>query len=1006
MCAHQLRGVVIAAVGVANEAFLLSAPISASPANDGSETISKLALRSLLRFPISFHACLCVFWLLPVMDGHFRWRASASPPHLSRDDGDSDDPDDTAAPCRKGSLPAPPLPRAPSSSVTPAAASGPGRRAAVQRELERMARLRAVLDAREAEVLAVLDSAFTWLRCSAQPCVPDAAQAADECAGSWYDGRRQAGLATVVLADDDDDGAAAVAAADDCSAPPAAALLARRSFTSPICDGRRNGARPANGGGQLHSAVRPVAPYSLAGGDEGSLPAQASQAAAVVAGCAPSAGTHAVGGGVVVRAEEPGEGGEVVVKRKRGRPKGSGKKGSLAALTPTHAPPLIRITPAARPPSPASTPRAPATPSASPADAEKARVGSGEMEAAAWGERGEVGRDKVKDGPAVVQFKDNEAAEWRRAGRAGDGSSEQRCEGETEAWRMSACSARRAIEPAGGGGPGRPAAARAGMHGSAQRTGGDEGPLGGGAGMGASGRGRKSKGPTGRPRGRPRVVGVEKKGCVDGPRQWQERAQEGQAGKRVGGEGEKAESSMAEDDSVWPMGDGGGRADEGAGGRAEGGPVYLSDPEQRHGRMLAGDLAAVAGGGTGASSAPPTPSAALGACCVAMGTGTGTGVDDAAEALEAVWGDASGSHGAAAMGSADGLPLDDMQACTPWLHGVDGLAGAHCMQRGAVAVAGKRVEERGQDGGGRVAKMRGSHVGEGSGDGGNEGVMGRAMAPTADDDAGEAADEPPSDAPAMRGLDFLRRLHQNPPPVSTAGPPSSTGEKQPPARPPGTSGGEPESAPATVSVTEVGESSSAAARKKRRFAQTALPFGTPPQKPTPSPAPNKHPPRVSRVLTDDEKAEAKFDKALQLYITHWLPKFEWLLLDKNEDGLPVLRCSVCVEHGKDDARFGRNGPGGRDLQPGSMRCHELSVRHDDALRKQRTLMAEIETQKRLDVFANADKEGARLTRLMRAVDFICTHDAPIAMFPQLVQFMAEEGVEGIPLKSYGVYISQ
>ncbi|CAI5471638.1 unnamed protein product [Closterium sp. Yama58-4] len=562
MCAHQPRGVVIADAGVADEAFLLSAPISASPANDGRETIFKLALRGLLRFPISFHACLCVFWLLPAMDGHFRWRASASPPHLSREDGDSDDPDDTAAPCRKGPLPAPPLPRAPFSTVTTAAASGPGRRAAVQRELERMARLRAMLDAREAEVLAVLDSAFTWLRCSAQPCVPDAAQAADECAGSWYDGRRQAGLATVVLADNDDDGAAAVAAADDYSAPPAAALLARRSFTSPVGDGRRNGARPANGG----SAVPPVAQYSLAGGDEGSLPAQASQAAAVVAGCAPSAGTHAVGGGAVVRAEERREGGEVVVKRKRGRPKGSGKKGSLAALTPSHASPSIRITPAARLPSTASTPRAPATPSASPADAEKAGVGSGEMEAAAWGERREVGRDKVKDGPAVVQLQDSEAAEWRRAGRAGDGSSEQRGEGETEAWRMSACGARRAIEPAGGGGPGRPAR----LHGGPQRTGGDEGrgskgPLGGGAGVGASGRERKSKGPTGRPRGRPRVVGVEKK-------RWQERPQEGQAGKRVGGAGEKAEGGTAEDDSVWPVGDGGGRAEEGTGGRAEGAP--------------------------------------------------------------------------------------------------------------------------------------------------------------------------------------------------------------------------------------------------------------------------------------------------------------------------------------------------------------------------------------------------------------------------------------------------
>ncbi|CAI5484816.1 unnamed protein product [Closterium sp. Yama58-4] len=280
-----------------------------------------------------------------------------------------------------------------------------------------------------------------------------------------------------------------------------------------------------------------------------------------------------------------------------------------------------------------------------------------------------------------------------------------------------------------------------------------------------------------------------------------------------------------------------------------------------------------------------------------------------------------------------------------------------------------------------------------------------AMAPTVDD-GGEAADEPPNDAPARTGLDFLRLLHQNPPPVFTAGPSSISGEKLPPTRPPGSPGVEPESALATVSKSEVGESSSAPGKKKRRFAQTHLPFGTPPPKPTPPQAPAKAPPRVSLELTQAEKAEAKFDKALELYISQWLPKFDWLLLDKNDEGLPVLRCSICVEHGKDDAKFGRNGPGGRDMQPGSMRSHELSVKHDEALKKQRTLMAEIEKQRRVDDFANADKEGARLTRLIRAVEFICDNDAPIAMFAKLVGFMAEEGVADIPLKSYGVYISQ
>ncbi|CAI5460519.1 unnamed protein product [Closterium sp. Yama58-4] len=225
-----------------------------------------------------------------------------------------------------------------------------------------------------------------------------------------------------------------------------------------------------------------------------------------------------------------------------------------------------------------------------------------------------------------------------------------------------------------------------------------------------------------------------------------------------------------------------------------------------------------------------------------------------------------------------------------------------------------------------------------------------AMAPAEDDD-GEAADEPPNDAPARTGLDFLRALHANPPPVG---------------------------------VTEVGESSSAASKKRRRFAQAVLPYGTPPAKPTPTSAPVQAPKRVSRELTAAEKAEEKFLKAQQLYITQWLPKFDGLLLDKNEEGLPILRCSICVEHGKDDAKFGRNGTGGRDLQLGLMRFHELSGRHDEAMKRQRTLMAEIEKQKRIDDFVNTDKEGARLTRLMRGVEFICDHDAPIAMFPKLI----------------------
>ncbi|CAI7851070.1 unnamed protein product [Closterium sp. NIES-54] len=236
------------------------------------------------------------------------------------------------------------------------------------------------------------------------------------------------------------------------------------------------------------------------------------------------------------------------------------------------------------------------------------------------------------------------------------------------------------------------------------------------------------------------------------------------------------------------------------------------------------------------------------------------------------------------------------------------------------------------------------------------------MAPILDDDGGEAADEPPNHAPSRIGLDFLRGLHQNPPPVCNAGASSCGGKNFPPSRPAGSSAVELDSAPATVILTEVDESSSAASKKKRRFAEAYLPFGTPPAKPTPPPTPVQAPSRVSRELTRAEKAEEKFWKAQQLYVTQWLPKFEWLLLDKNEEGLPILRCSICVEHGKDDAKFGRNGTGGRDLQLGSMRCHELSVRHDDAMKRQRTLMAGIEKQKRIDDFAS-DRKGPPIVPL-------------------------------------------
>ncbi|CAI5476551.1 unnamed protein product [Closterium sp. Yama58-4] len=110
------------------------------------------------------------------------------------------------------------------------------------------------------------------------------------------------------------------------------------------------------------------------------------------------------------------------------------------------------------------------------------------------------------------------------------------------------------------------------------------------------------------------------------------------------------------------------------------------------------------------------------------------------------------------------------------------------------------------------------------------------------------------------------------------------------------------------------ESTGSVAVKKRRFTQQVLQWGTPPPKPV-APPPRAAPPPI-RPLTDKEKKEKAYLKAQKSYTSDWLPKFDWLILDKTPEGDPCLRCSVCMEHRKDNARYGRNGAGGRDLQIG------------------------------------------------------------------------------------------
>ncbi|CAI6004555.1 unnamed protein product [Closterium sp. NIES-64] len=91
------------------------------------------------------------------------------------------------------------------------------------------------------------------------------------------------------------------------------------------------------------------------------------------------------------------------------------------------------------------------------------------------------------------------------------------------------------------------------------------------------------------------------------------------------------------------------------------------------------------------------------------------------------------------------------------------------------------------------------------------------------------------------------------------------------------------------------ESSCSVASKKRRYTQQVLQWGTPPPKPV-APPPRAAPPPI-RALTHEEKKEKAYLKAQKSYKSDWLPKFDWLILDKTPEVTEeVDRVVSLIEH--------------------------------------------------------------------------------------------------------------
>ncbi|CAI7801703.1 unnamed protein product [Closterium sp. NIES-53] len=112
----------------------------------------------------------------------------------------------------------------------------------------------------------------------------------------------------------------------------------------------------------------------------------------------------------------------------------------------------------------------------------------------------------------------------------------------------------------------------------------------------------------------------------------------------------------------------------------------------------------------------------------------------------------------------------------------------------------------------------------------------------------------------------------------------------------------------------------------------------------------------------------------------------------------AARLSLC------NAGLAMHATGGMAAPDGT--CSQASTCHEDCIDRQKGLLDKLAAHKKINDYERADPEGARVTRLMRSIQFVCDKDAPIAMFPRLVEFLAKEGVSDIPQQTYGVYITQ